>query len=110
MSGWLLEVGRERGRREREREEASHRDKVQAFLTAAAATAVREGRGGEERVEEKKEEGEGKGNIESWAVGENQIKCEKKKKRREESQPVIWQTARRHVVSHRQFILKPKVF
>ena len=94
---WVLEVGRERGRREREREQTKHRDKVQAFLTAAAAVVSSGGGGGEEG------EGEDENSGEAVVEGESPNRGEGKKRDRgresSKSDPVIWQTARRRVVS-----------
>lgn len=106
---WLLEVGRERGRREREREEARHRDKVQAFLKAAAVTAARStvaATGGEgvgkrevaedEREEEVEDEEEKEQSSTRCGKKGNQMRDGGEVKR---SHPVIWQKARKHVVS-----------
>ena len=96
LSVWVLEVGRERGRREREREETMHRGKVQAFLTAAAAAGVSSGgEGGEER----EGENSGKAGVEDESPNRGEGKKRDRGRESSKSNPVIWQTARRRVVS-----------
>ena len=96
LSVWVLEMGRERGRREREREETRHRDKVQAFLTAAAAAVVSSG-GGEEG--EGEDENSGEAGVEDESPNRGEGKKRDRGRESSKSDPVIWQTARRRVVS-----------
>ena len=98
LSEWVLEVGRERGRREREREETRHRDKVQAFLTAAAAAVVSSGGGGGEE-EEGEDENSGEAGVEDESPKRGEGKKRDRGRESSKSDPVIWQTARRRVVS-----------
>ena len=90
MNEWILEVGRERGRKVRGEEEKRHRERMETFLAAAEATS------NVNRQEMKKER---------VAVNETLASCEKNKMKDKSSekktrhQPIMWHEARKHVVS-----------
>ena len=92
MCGWVVEAGRERGRREREEDGRRHKERVQSFLAAAATTSSGTvGREEEEKMAESRsspatrEVKRKDGSVRSSARGS--------------PQPILWQTARKHVVS-----------
>ena len=94
VCGWLVEVGRERGRREREEEGKRHRERVQAFLTAASSSVMAMETGQE-----------GQGELEGSELSTSPVRgavSEERRnshRRRKTPQPSMWQAARRHVVS-----------
>ena len=91
VCGWLVEVGRERGRREREEEGERHRERVQAFLTAASSSVMTEQ--------------EGERQVQGRELATSPVRGAVDEGRREGhtsckiSQPNMWQAARKHVVS-----------
>ena len=90
MNGWILEVGRERGRKERGEEEKRHRDRMEAFLAAAEATS------NVNRQEMKKERVDV---SETPASSEKNKMKDKSSEKKIRHQPIMWQEARKHVVS-----------
>ena len=83
----MVEVGRERGRREREEEERRHRERVQTFLAAATSSVA---------AEETQQEGEME-LLEKEARNRRAAVVEVRRGRT--PQPIMWQVARKHVVS-----------
>ena len=94
----MVEVGRERGRREREEEGRRHRDRMVAFLTAAETTSSTVSR------EEREREGERVGETDETLVGCDREAVKERggppSEKKATPQPTMWQTARKHVVSH----------
>ena len=84
-------VGRVRGRREREEEGRRHRERVQAFLTAASSSVM---------AMETNQEGEGE--LQGSELPTSPAVSEGRRdghRRRKTPQSSMWQAARRHVVS-----------
>ena len=103
LSVWLLKTERERGRREREAERVRHRDRVQAFLSAAATVTVALTVGDREREAERESKSLAIEHVEetpdSGSVGtERETGRETEGKKSYRSEPLIWHTARKHVV------------
>ena len=88
-------MGRERGRREREEDERRHRERMEVFLAAASS-----------RVKEREAEGDIRQSVnrnemkKSPASSERQTATETSgQSGKRAPQPIMWQTARKHVVS-----------
>ena len=87
-------MGRERGRREKEKEGKRHRERIQAFLTAATSSAM-----AMETDQEEKGELQGSDLHTTPVRGAVSEGRRDGHKRRKTPQPSMWQAARRHVVS-----------
>ena len=83
-------MGRERGRREREEEERRHRERVETFLAAATSSVAAEETQQEGKMELLEKEARNSP-IRRAAVVEG--------RRGRTPQPIMWQVARKHVVS-----------
>ena len=96
VGGWMVEVGRERGRREREEEERKHRERVQAFLEAATLSVT---------AKEKEQEGDKDLPPQPSPLPspprrtEETVRGVHRRISRKTPPPVMWQAARKHVVS-----------
>ena len=93
VCGWMVEVGRERGRRERETEGRKQRERVQAFLLTAAAQST---------VSAASEEEDGERARESVVTPGKAVAGREKRggvPDKKTAQLTVWQTARKHVVS-----------
>lgn len=92
----MVEVGRERGRREREEEERKHRERVQAFLEAATLSVT----AGEKEQEGDQDLPRQTSPLHSPAGrSEKTVRGGHRRTSRKTPPPVMWQTARKHVVS-----------
>ena len=92
----MMEVGRERGRREREEEERKHRERVQAFLEAATLSVTareKEQEGDEDLPPQTSPLPSPAGRSEGTVGGSH------RRTSRKTPPPVMWQAARKHVVS-----------